>query len=128
MASNSLPSCSICSGLSFASGLSMVVSVTRAPSLEVDFDGAFRRADADADHLPLGAVDISVSQVSHLARAQLAGARVADALAAAVGQVEAALLAGHQDRRAAVGFGLGVAGLEADLASLALLGETDLGL
>src|SRR5215210_727457 len=105
-------------------------SVTWAGSLwlEVDLDGALRRADAHADHLPLGAVDVSVSQVSHLARAERAGARVADALAAAVGQVEAALLAGHEDRRAAVGLGLHVAGEEADLAALALLGEPDLGL
>src|SRR4051812_30983374 len=99
----------------------MVASVTGGllGLLEIDLDGALRRADARPDGLPLGAVDISVSQVAHPARAECSGAGVAYALAASVGQVEAALLTGHQDRGAAFGLGRGVTGEEADLASLA---------
>src|SRR5436189_4687984 len=117
MASNCSPSSVICSGVNLASGLSMRVSLT--PSLlrsEVDLDGTLGRADARPDRLPFGPVELSVSQVPHTARAERADAGVADALATAEGQVEAALLAGHEDRGAAVRLGLGVAGEEADLA------------
>src|SRR4051794_25291660 len=107
----------------------MLVSVTGGVLVaEVDLYGPLRRADAGPGGLSLGAVDASVSQVAHPARAERSSARVADALAASVGQVEAALLTGHQDRGAAVGLGFGVTCEEADLASLALLAEPGLGL
>src|SRR5207248_5377340 len=95
---------------------------------EVYLDRALRRADARTDRLPLGAIEVSVSQVAHATRAERADAGMADALATPEGQVEAALLAGHQDWGAAVRLGLGVAGEKADLAALAFLHEADLGL
>src|SRR3954447_6805084 len=128
MASNSRPSSSICSAVSRASGLSMSLVLTAGPLSELDDDAPFRRVDAGTDHLPFGAGDLSVAQVPDLALAQLADARVADALAAAVGQVEALVLAGDEDRRAPVGLDLLLGGREDDRAALALLGEAELGL
>ena len=60
---------------------------------ELDLDRSLGGVDAGADDLALLAVDLAVAQVAHPAGAQLADAGVADALAAAVGQVEARLLA-----------------------------------
>src|SRR5215211_8124302 len=119
MASNCFPSSSICSSVSLARGLSIVFSVNVRSLSEFDLDGTLGRADADADHLSLGPVHLSIAQVPHLARAELARAGVADPFATAVRQVEAALLAGLQDRGPAVGLGRRVAGEELDLAALA---------
>src|SRR3954452_11933473 len=128
MASSSRPSCSICSALRRASGLSMSVLLTAGPLSELDDDAPFRRVDAGADHLTLRAGDLAVAQVADPALAELADARVADALAAAEGQVEALVLAGDEDRRRPVGLDLLLALGEDDAAALALLGETELGL
>src|SRR3954463_10545311 len=101
MASNSRPSSSSCSSVRRARGL----SITVAPS-ELDDDAPFRRVDAGADHLALRAGDLAVAQVADPALAELADARVADALATAEGQVEALVLAGDEDRRRPVGLDL----------------------
>ena len=90
--------------------------------LELDDHVALGRVDAGADHLAVLAVDLAGAQVADLAGAQLADARVADAHAAAVGQLRAGLLAGDEDRRPAVAGGLDVAAQEADLAALAVAG------
>src|SRR3954447_5856100 len=115
------PSASICSSLSRASGLSIIVV-----SSKVDLDRALGRADARADHLALAAVDLPVAQIAHAAGAELADAGVADPLAAAERQLEAGLLAGHEDRRRAVALGLRAGGGERDRAALALLAAADL--
>src|SRR3954465_9518799 len=117
------PSASICSSLSRASGLSIIVI-----SLKIDLDRALRRADACADHLALAPVDLPVAQIAYAAGAELADAGVADPLAAAERQLEAGLLAGHEDRRGAVGLALPAALGEHDHPALALLGEAQLGL
>src|SRR5947208_11764701 len=117
MASNSRPSSSICSGVRRASGL----SITATPS-QLDDDAPLRRVDAGADHLALGARDLAVAQVAQLALAELSDARVADALATAVGQVEALILTGDEDRGRAVALDLLLALGEDDAAALALLG------
>src|SRR3954469_24808054 len=106
MASSSRPSCSICSALRRASGLSMSVLLTAGPLSELDDDAPLRRVDAGADHLPLRPRDLAVAQVADLALAELADAGVADALAAAERKIEALVLARDQDRRAAVALGL----------------------
>src|SRR3954469_19927550 len=123
MASNSRPSSSSCSGVRRASGL----SITASPS-ELDDDAPLRRVDARADHLALRAGDLAIAQVADLTLAELSDARVADALAAAEGQVEALVLAGDEDRGRPVGLNLLLALGEDDAAALALLGETELGL
>src|SRR3954469_25349454 len=101
MASNSRPSSSSCSSVRRANG----VSITAAPS-ELDDDAPLRRVDAGADHLALRAADLAVGQVADPALAELADARVADALTTAVGQVEALFLAGDEDRGRAVAIDL----------------------
>src|SRR5215212_11345403 len=53
---------------------------------------------------------------------------MADALATPVGEVEALLLACHQDRLAAVRLGFGIAAAEDDRAAFPLLGLAQLGL
>src|SRR4051794_41663916 len=128
MASNRRPSSSICSVLSRASGLSTSVVLMAGPLSQLDDDAPFRRIDAGANHLALRAGHFPVSQVANLALAELADARVADALAAAEGQVEALLLAGDEDRLAAVALDLLLRGGEDDRAALALLPEAELGL
>src|SRR5690349_17845996 len=84
--------------------------------------------DAGADGLALVAVDLAGAQVADLALAQRADAGVADALAAAEGELEPGLLAGHEDRLGAVALGTAVGDLEVDRAALALLAAPDLGL
>src|SRR5436305_15024291 len=84
--------------------------------------------DAGADHLSLGSRHLSVLQVPDLAGAELADAGVADALAAAVRQRQADVLARDEDRHRAVGLGLRVALEELDLAALALLRLAEHGL
>src|SRR3954469_17225251 len=128
MTSSSRPSCSICSALRRASGLSVSGLLTGGALSELGDGAPLRRVDAGADHLPLRADDLAVAQVADLALAQLADARVADPLAAAVGQVEALVLAGDEDRRAPVGLDLLLGGGEDDRAALPLLGEAELGL
>src|SRR3954453_4117089 len=128
MASNSRPSSSICSGVRRASGLSISVVLMGLLFSELDDDAPLGGVDAGADHLALGAADLAVGQVADLALAELADARVADALATAVGQVEALLLAGDEDRSRAIRLHLLVALGEDDAASLALLGQAELGL
>src|SRR3954462_14687167 len=116
MASNSRPSSSICSSLSRASGLSIMLGI-RAPSVSVsqgDLDGAFGGVDAGAHDLAGAPRHLAGAQVADLAGAQLAHARVADAHPAAVGQRRARLLAGDEDRLRAVALRLDVAGEEAD--------------
>src|SRR4051794_11882655 len=134
-ASNSFPIASICSSLSRLSGLSTSSSISisiafgviRRP-LQFDFDVALGGVYAGADHLSLGARHLSVLQVPDLAGAQLADARMADALAAAVREREADVLAGHQDRHRAIRLGLLLALEELDLAALALLRLAEHGL
>src|SRR3954452_25267013 len=128
MASSSRPSCSICSALRRASGLSMSVLLTAGPLSELDDDAPLRRVDAGADHLAVVAADLAVGQVADPALAELADARVADALATAVGQVEALVLAGDEDGGRAVALDLLLALGEDDAATLALLGQAELGL
>src|SRR3954453_8292289 len=97
------PISSICSGVRRASGLSISAVVLIGISLasELDDDAPLGRVDAGPDHLAVGPGDLSVAQVADLAGAQLPDARVADALAATVGQVEALVLARDEDRRGA---------------------------
>src|SRR5207245_5982 len=82
--------------------------------LQLDFDRALGRANARPDHLSLLAVHLPVAKVPDTSGAKLADARVADALAAPVGQVQSRLLAGDEDRHAAVGLGLAVGLAELD--------------
>src|SRR4051794_19166211 len=97
--SNSLPSASICSSVRRWSGFSMVASLML--SSEFDLDGALGGIDAGADGLALLAGHLAVTQVADLARGERPHAGVADALPATIGQLEALLLARHEDRRAA---------------------------
>src|SRR4051794_5780945 len=128
--SNSRPIASSCSGVSLCSGFSGSLATLTMGLLwlELDLDGAFGCVDAGADRLALVAADFAGGQVADPALAQGADARVADALAAAVGQVEARLLAGDQDRLRAVGLGLALRLGEEDRAALAFLAGADLGL
>src|SRR4029079_8734844 len=99
IASNSLPSSSICSSVRPARGLSIIVAmgcVLCRGGSQGDFDGAFGCVDAGAHHLALGAGALPVAQVADLAGAQLADAGVADAHPAAERQRGAGLLAGDQ--------------------------------
>src|SRR5687767_9199910 len=75
--------------------------------------------DAGAHHLSFTLVDLSAAQVAQLPRHELARAGVADAHAAAERQLQARLLARHEDRRPAVGLGLAVGLRELDRAALA---------
>src|SRR4051812_14496620 len=95
-------------------------------SSELDLDRTLGCVDASPDYLVPLPRDLSVAEVADLALLERAHARVADALAAAVGQVEPRLLAGHEDRRRPVGLGFRVALEELDRAALALLGAADL--
>src|SRR5205085_11327592 len=72
--------------------------------------------------------DLAIGQVADPALAELADARVADALATAVGQVEALVLSGDEDRGRAVALDLLLRLGEDDAAALALLRQTELGL
>src|SRR2546421_96487 len=94
--------------------------IHRSWSLQLDLNRPFRRADARPDHLPLLPIDLPVTEVTQPARAELADARMADAFPAPIRQVQAALLAGHQDRCLAVGFGFAVGLQELDRTALAL--------
>src|SRR5438270_7298983 len=89
--------------------------------LQLDFHRPLWGVDACPDVLALVPRDVAVAQVPDLARDQLPDAGVADALAAAVGQVEPGLLAGDEDRSRAVGLGLAVGLGELDRPALALL-------
>src|SRR6478672_8853631 len=139
--SNSRPIASICSGVRRCSGLSGSSSIVTRPLvswplwvafaisggppcvrgrlLEVNLDRAFGRADTGPDDLALLPVDLAAAQIAHPARAQLAHARVADALAASERQIEALLLAGHEDGLVAVGLGLAFGDQELDRATFA---------
>src|SRR5204863_7180307 len=66
-------------------------------------------------------VHVAVAKIAQLPGNKLADARVADALAASVRQVEALLLARDEDGRGAVACGLAVALAEVDRSALALL-------
>src|SRR4051794_2777754 len=125
--SNSLPIASSCSGVSLWSGFSGSATLDMI-LLELDLDGPLRGMDAGANRLALVAADLAAAQVPDAARAQGPDARVADALAAAEGQVQPGLLARDQDRGAAVALRLAVALEELDRAALALLTAADLGL
>src|SRR3954453_15567960 len=109
MALDPRPSSSVCSSVSRASGLSIIVSMSLLGRfvrsilvLELDLHRALGRVDAGADHLALAAGDLARPQVAHLPRAQAPDAGVADAHPAAEGQGGAGLFAGHQDRSAPV--------------------------
>src|SRR5215218_8566645 len=124
--SNSRPIASSCSSVSLWSGFSGSLASLTMVSSEFDLDGSLGGVDAGADRLALVAVHLAGSQVADLALAQRPDAGVADALAAAEGQLEAGLLAGHEDRRGAVALRLAVGDLEGDGAALALLAAADL--
>src|SRR6266576_1470374 len=123
MASNSRPSSSICSSLSRASGLSIMLGMRLLPwsVSQGDLDRAFGGVDAGAHDLADAARHLAGAQVADLAGAELADAGVADPHPAAVGQRRAGLLAGDEDRLGAVAGRLDVAGGEADGAALAEL-------
>src|SRR5205814_8811453 len=87
---------------------------------------SFRCVDAGSDALALLTRDLAVAQVADASGGELADAGVANALAAAVRQVEALLLPGDQDRSGAVALRLAVALQELDGAALALLDVADL--
>src|SRR3954471_4419830 len=71
IASNSLPSASICSSLRRASGLSIIVSVAVIVLLEFDLDGPLGGVDAGTDHLAPGLGNLARTQVADLAGAEL---------------------------------------------------------
>src|SRR4051794_16994661 len=126
MASNSLPSCSICSSLSLERGLSIIVAMgfLAGPfqqGLERDLYGSFGSVDAGPHHLPLRAGDLARPQVPDLAGAELADAGVADAHAASERQRRARLLTGDEDRLGAIALALDIAVEELHRAALALL-------
>ena len=98
--------------------------VARAGS-ELDLDGALGRVDAGANQLAGLAVDAPGAQVAHAARAQAPDAAVADAHAAAEGQLRAGLLAGHEDRLLAVAAALDAARAERIVAARAALAVAD---
>src|SRR3954453_20927501 len=89
---------------------------------ELDLDGALGGVDAGADHLAALAGHLARAQIADLAGLQLADAGVADALAASEREAEPGVLAGGEDRLAAVGVGLAVALEELDRPALPLLG------
>src|SRR5205807_8731326 len=95
---------------------------------KLDLDRSLRRADARPDHLALLAVDLAVAQVADASGAKLADAGVADALAAAVRQVESGFLAGDEDRHMSVRLRLAIRAQELDgpAFSLAALAEPEL--
>src|SRR3954467_4454377 len=117
MASNAFPSSSTCSSDSFARGLSIIVSGTRAPS-QLDLDRTLGRVDARAHHLALGGGHLAGAQVADPAGRQAPDARVADAHPAAERELEPGLLARDQDGRAAVARRLRAAAGERDRAAL----------
>src|SRR3954447_5357638 len=97
-----------------------VVLMRESPGeLEVDLDRARRSADAGADHLAVGALDVAGAQVAHGAGVQAPDAGIADAHAAAVRQQRAGLLAGDQQRCRAVRVDVLAAGQEADATAVA---------
>src|SRR3954452_21661805 len=66
IASNSLPSSSICSSVRRASGLSIIVAMRRVlcrSGSQGDLDGALGRVDAGADHLALAPRDLAGAQI-----------------------------------------------------------------
>src|SRR5689334_6397484 len=96
MASNSRPSCSICSSLRWASGLSIMSLAAIFSSSRFsqgDLDRPLGGVDTGADDLSLGAGDLPGAQVADLPGAERSDAGVADPLAAAEGQRGAGLLA-----------------------------------
>src|SRR5690349_13695064 len=93
---------------------------------ELNFHCSFWCVDAGADDLALLPRDLAVAQVADLALLQLAHTRVADALAAAEGEVEPGLLTGVEDRSGAVALRFAIALQELDRAALALLDVADL--
>src|SRR4051812_11268401 len=95
---------------------------------ELDLDGALRGVYAGSDHLSTLPGHLARAQVADLAGLQLADAGVTDALAASEGEAEAGVLAGDQDRLAAVRLRLAVALEELDRPALALLGLAEDGL
>src|SRR4051794_28675406 len=95
---------------------------------ELDLDRPLRGVDAGTDHLAARAGHLAGAQVADLAGLQLADAGVADAFAAAERERETGLLAGDEDRLAAVGVRLAVALEELDRPALALLGLAEDGL
>src|SRR3954451_20618911 len=78
--------------------------------------------DAGADHLALFLGDLARAQVADLPGAELPDAGVADAHATPERQLEAGLLAGDEDRLAAVGLALGVRLQEGDRPAFAVAG------
>src|SRR3712207_1572399 len=125
MASNSRASSSSCSSLKRASGLSIVVDIASSSESEFDLDRALGGVDARAHRLALGPGHLAVAQVAHPAGRERADAGVADALAAAEGQLEPLVLPGDEDRGATVALDLLAALGKADGAALALLGAAD---
>src|SRR3954447_16179721 len=130
MALNSASSSSICSGVRWASGLSVSVVVTSSSfdlwSSQLDLDWALGGVDAGADHLALRPGDLSVSQVANLTGAQLSDAGVADALPASEGQLQPGLLTGDEDGRTALCGRLAPAGGEGDGPALPVLVQGEL--
>src|SRR5256885_6708257 len=113
-------------GFSTSEPFFVCVAMGCSPGSEFDLYGTFRRVDAGADALALLTRDLAVAQVADPAGGEPAHARVADALAAAVRQVEARLLAGHEHGSGAVALRLAVALQELDRAAVALLDVADL--
>ena len=81
--------------------------------------------DAGAHHLSFALIDLAAAQVAQAAGHELAGAGVADPHPAAERELEAGLLAGDEDRLAAVGLDLLVGLEELDRAALALAVAAD---
>src|SRR3954469_9899107 len=128
IASNSLPSSSICSSVRRASGLSIIVAMRRVlcrSGSQGDLDGALGRVDAGADHLALAPRDLAGAQIADLAGAELSDTGVADAHPAPERERRAGLLARDQDRLGAVALRLDVAVDEADLAAVTALAVAD---
>ncbi len=88
----------------------------------VELDVAFGSVNADSNHLALLAMDPAGAQVADLPGLQAADAGVADAHAAAEGELAARRLTGLEDGRAAVGLCLEVLDPEVDRAAAADLG------
>src|SRR4051794_15340556 len=86
---------------------------------QLDLHWSFRCVDAGTNLLAVVSTHIAVAQVADLARHELADARVADALAASVGQVETRVFAGDEDGLRPVGLHLAVGLEELDRAALA---------
>src|SRR4051794_11880435 len=89
---------------------------------ELDLDRPLGGVDTGADHLAARAGHLARAQVADLAGLQLADAGVTDAFAASERERQAGVLAGDEDRLAAVRVRFAVALEELDRPALALLG------